>query len=57
MYKGIFSEEGNVVEDEDAYDYALERCLYGTETEQQEFKDMLVEWYYSGDWLKEEEES
>ncbi|MDO4326291.1 MAG: hypothetical protein Q4E24_09725 [bacterium] len=57
MYKGIFSEEGNVVEDEDAYDYALERCLHGTEAEQQEFKDMLVEWYYSGDWLKEEEEN
>lgn len=38
------------VDKEDAYDYALEQCLHGEEHE--EFKEMLVEWYYSGDWIE-----
>ena len=38
----------------DAYDYALEHCLYGSEQEQKEFKEMLVEWFFSGNWIKEE---
>lgn len=42
------------VSNEDAYEYALDRCLNGTEEEQKEFKEMLVEWFYSGNWLKEE---
>lgn len=54
-YRGIFCEEGKIVQEEEAYDYALERCLHGSEVDQQEFKDMLVEWYYSGNWLQEEE--
>lgn len=37
----------------DAYYYALERCLNGAEDEQQEFKEMLVDWFYSGNWIKE----
>ena len=41
MYLGMLSEEGNVVEDEEAFDYALERCLKGTLEEQQEFREML----------------
>lgn len=56
MYLGMLSEEGNVVEDEEAFDYALERCLKGTLEEQQEFREMLVEWYYSGNWVHREEE-
>lgn len=56
MYVGIFPEEGNLVEDEKAFDYALERCLKGTLKEQQEFKEMLVEWYYSGNWVHREEQ-
>lgn len=56
MYLGMLSEQGNVVEDEEAFDYALERCLKGTLEEQQEFKEMLVEWYYSGNWVHREEE-
>ena len=42
------------VPDKDAYEYALDRCMNGTEEEQKEFKDMLVEWFYSGNWVKEE---
>lgn len=37
----------------EAYDYALERCLSGTEQDQREFREMLVEWFYSGNWIKE----
>lgn len=53
-YVGVGVEKNNVVEEEDAYDYALERCLKGTEEDQQEFKEMLVEWFFSGSWVKEE---
>ena len=41
------------VPEEDAYEYALDRCMNGTEEEQKEFKEMLVEWFYSGNWVKE----
>lgn len=41
------------VSDEDAYDYALDRCLNGTEEEKEEFKRELVEWFFSGNWVKE----
>lgn len=42
------------VPEKDAYKYALEHCLYGSEQEQREFKEMLVEWFFSGNWIKEE---
>ena len=38
----------------DAYDYALEHCLYGSEQEQRDFKEFLIEWFFSGNWIKEE---
>lgn len=48
-------ETGNFVPESEAYEYALDRCLNGTEEEIKEFKEMLVEWFYSGgDWRKEE---
>lgn len=53
-YKGIGPEDGTIVNEGDAYAYALERCLGGTLEEQKEFRKMLVEWYYSGNWIKEE---
>lgn len=52
-----YHEEGtNVfVPDSQAYEYALERCLYGSEDDIKEFKTMLVEWFYSGgNWRREE---
>lgn len=55
MYRGIGTEEGNIVEEDQAFDYAFERCTKGTLEEQKEFREMLVEWYYSGDWIKEDE--
>ena len=55
FYKGISGQDaGVIVDEEDAYDYALERCLKGSEEDQKEFKQMLVEWFYSGNWLRRE---
>lgn len=54
-YIGIGPEDGTVVLAEDAYKYALERCLNGTPEEQEEFKKMLEEWYYSGNWIENKE--
>lgn len=53
-YKGIGPEDETIVNEGDAYAYALERCLGGTLEEQKEFRKMLVEWYYFGNWIKEE---
>lgn len=52
MYRGIGPEAGTIVEEEQAYHYALERCLGGAPEEQKEFREMLVEWYYSGNWIR-----
>lgn len=53
-YLGIGSEEGVFVAGEKAYEYALGRCMQGTPEEQKEFREMLVEWFYSGNWVKED---
>ena len=46
---------GTFVSDEDAYSYAMERCLSGAEEDKKEFQAMLVEWFYSGGaWRREE---
>lgn len=42
------------VPEDEAYEYALDRCLNGSEEDQKEFKTMLVEWFYSGNWIKED---
>lgn len=52
---------GIFVSDENAFDYALERCfeivpnfvhrLKWTD----EFKEMLVGWFYSGNWVRTDE--
>lgn len=41
------------VSEEDAFEYALGRCLNGTDEEKEEFKKELVEWFFSGNWVKE----
>lgn len=48
IYKGIGPERGNNVGESEAYEYALDRCLNGPD--QEEFRAMLVEWFYSGNW-------
>lgn len=47
-YVGIGPEHGNSVDSSEAYEYALGRCLNGPDHE--EFRAMLVEWFYSGNW-------
>jgi NOL1/NOP2/fmu family ribosome biogenesis protein len=51
LYIGIFEEKGIVVDKESAYRYAMERVVNGTPEVQQEF----VEWFYSGNWIEEED--
>ena len=51
-YVGIGPEQGKVVPLEKAFDYALEQITNGTDEEKQEF----IEWFYSGNWYKEEAE-
>lgn len=51
MYIGICSEAGTVIAEEDAFDYALGRISAGTDEEKKEFAD----WFYSGNFIKEDE--
>ncbi len=66
MYVGVGPEAGKRIKEYDAFAYACERCLTGTEEEHRTFfeiartsKDMLgfaenlVEWYYSGNWVND----
>ena len=55
-YEGIRSEEGKIVREEDAVCYALERCLLGTIEDQEEFQSALIEWFYSGNWIRREDD-
>lgn len=52
LYIGIFEEKGIVVDKENAFRYALERVVNGKPEVQKEF----VEWFYSGNWIEEEED-
>lgn len=68
MYIGIGPEHGKRVLEEDAFSYACGRLSGGTEEERetalQIFREAgdfgaameeLVDWYYSGNWVKEGE--
>lgn len=52
--------DGTFVPEEDAFDYAIDHCtkfvLSGLHKIEwtEEFREMLVEWFYSVDWMKEE---
>lgn len=50
-YQHIHTDE--FVTEEDAYLYAFEKCM-GEDHEK--FKEMLVEWYFSGNWVEAERE-
>ena len=54
-YRGIGPEAGTFVPKEKAFDYALGRCLSGLPDEREEFREMLVEWYYSSAITKDEQ--
>lgn len=66
MYTGINAEVGEKVMEEDAFSYACERCRDGDlemkETfleiakhseDMENFAETLIEWFYSGNWVKE----
>lgn len=50
----------NFVSEEDAFDYAIENIVnivppgFHEIEWTEEFKEMLVEWFYSGNWIKED---
>lgn len=65
MYEGILIEAGKRVSEEDAFSYACERIDHGSEEEQNTFMhimqtsdtfeeaaDRVVEWYFSGCWVR-----
>ncbi len=53
-YEGFGEHEGEWVAAQDALAYAMKQCGIvhsgGTSPEQREFDEMLVEWYFSGNW-------
>ncbi len=56
VYIGILSNRGKVIEnDDEALSYAFEKC--GIEPTEDwlyvddEFREMMLEWFYSGDWI------
>lgn len=53
-YVGIGPEAGTFVPENSAFEYALERCVNGTPDDKREFREMLVEWFFSGNWIKED---
>lgn len=68
MYIGINENKKYKVKDADAFCVACEMCNVGTKEEQkgfmqiaktsddiEEFAERLVEWFYSGNWIYEEE--
>ncbi len=56
----VEKETGVFVPEEDAFDYAIEQCVkvvpdgFRRIKWTQEFKDMLTEWFFSGNWVKED---
>ena len=50
-YVGIGPEKGKQIDEEFALGYAMQRIMQ-SEKEQKEF----VEWFYSGNWIKESED-
>lgn len=50
--------DNTVVMEEDALDYVLDKLgielIPTNDIEQEEFKEMVVEWYFSANWIEEE---
>lgn len=57
-WKNLFTKD--FVADEDAFDYAIERCVevvpegFWKIKWTEEFKETIVEWFYSNNWIKED---
>lgn len=60
MYVGIGPNRGKEVLDSDAIEYAAKSCGISIDYEKQsldakEFKEIFLEWFYSGEWIHETE--
>jgi hypothetical protein len=68
MFRGIGTERGHYVQSYDAFGVACHQCLNGNKEEQEtfmeimqdsedikEFSKRLIEWYFSSDWVEEED--
>lgn len=57
IYKGIGPNSGKIVPESMAFSYALKECgvlaYTSAAPEFGEFQAMLVEWYFSGNWIVE----
>ena len=57
-YRGIGENSGTFIPAEAALSYAKERCgikdIDSSAPDAQEFCEMLVEWYFSGEWVKQD---
>ena len=54
-YEGLLENRGIVIKADEALAFALERCGVCERTEGQAdgaFAEMLIEWFYSGNWYK-----
>lgn len=60
-YVGLGPMRGQRVSQEDALSTAMKNCGIALENpaapETDEFLEQLVEWYFSGDWLEEDEDN
>ena len=70
MFVGFGPEKGKRIEDEFAFGYAMERCttdciddfckefaeqILITIDDVKDFRERVVEWFYSGNWIMSEE--
>lgn len=51
-YVGVFPNEGKIVPEEDAFEYAKSHLDEMAECDKSEF----IEWFFSGNWIKQEGE-
>lgn len=56
VYVGTGPESGKIIQESEAFRYALEQCLFGSDDDRDDFRKMLPEWYFSGNYIKEERE-
>ncbi len=60
VFIGIGPETGKQVEYDNALDYGMRNCGLGflpdaeKAPENKDFKEAFVEWYFSGNWIREE---
>ena len=52
VYRGVNTEKGNVVSEEDAFAYALDRV--GNDPS---LREEFVQWFFSGDFIEEDDEN